>query len=202
MMRNVRRWCVVGSLTLAVSVASGCGDDDAPTNQRGFSGKGGVKPATAGRKKPAGREKAEAVAAAEPAKPKRPRSEPLTRENFGPETRDPFKSFLNDQTLDAVEEAPVVAERQREVRMAGYNFEDLSLAGIIRSKRGVGPRALFVASDGISGTIQQGEYFSRAEVLLSSVNAGYVEIEIVDENLAKGLNLATGETRAIYLKRE
>ena len=31
---------------------------------------------------------------------------------------------------------------------------------------------------------------------------GYVEIEIVDETLAKGLNLANGETRALYLKSE
>ena len=202
MIRRVQHWCITGTLILAVGAVSGCGEEEQESKQRGFGGQSDKKNATSGRKKTAGRENARPVAAAEPAKPKRPRSEPLTRENFGPETRDPFKSFLNDKTLDAVEEAPVVAERQREVRMAGYNFEDLSLAGIIRSKRGVGPRALFVASDGISGTIQQGEYFSRAEVLLSSVNAGYVEIEIVDENLAKGLNLATGETRAIYLKRE
>ncbi len=132
----------------------------------------------------------------------RVKSDPLTRENFGPEMRDPFRSFLIDETIQAAEEAPVIAERQREVHMRTYNFEDLSLIGIIRSKRGVEPRALFVATDGISGTIKQGQYFSRAEVLLSSVNTGYVEIEIVDENLAKGLNLTNGETRAIYLKRE
>jgi Tfp pilus assembly protein PilP len=139
--------------------------------------------------------------AANGAKPSR-KSDPLTREDFGPDLRDPFKSFLIDETIQAADEAPVVAERQRNVQMPSYNFEDLSLVGIIRSKRGVEPRALFVATDGISGTIKQGQYFSRAEVLLSSVNTGYVEIEIVDENLAKGLNLTNGETRAIYLKRE
>ena len=197
--RELLRLAAAASLVLCV----GCGDsDEEPTSSvRGAPPPRGGAPKEAGpavgSRSPSNPAQVDAAAAVT-----RPKSEPLTRENFGPETRDPFRSFLADDDLEPIEEAPVVAERQREVRMAGYNFEDLSLVGIIRSKKGVTPRALFVATDGISGAIKQGEYFSRAEVLLSSVNDGYVEIEIVDENLAKGLNLANGETRALYLKSE
>ena len=86
--------------------------------------------------------------------------------------------------------------------MAEYNFEDLELIGIVHSGRDVQPRALWVGTDGKSKTIKQGEYFSRAEVLLATVNRDYVEIEVVDDELAKGLNMARGERRAVYLKQE
>lgn len=177
-----------------------CGGNDAEVNVRGGAPK--LPSAASGKAKTARAEKPQTAAAEQAAPEKRAKSEPLTRENFGPDMRDPFRSFLVDETIQAGDEEPVIAERQREVQMPSYNFEDLTLVGIIGSKRGIEPRALFIATDGISGTIQQGQYFSRAEVLLSSVNTGYVEIEIVDENLAKGLNLTNGETRAIYLKRE
>lgn len=161
-----------------------------------------LKAGSSGKAKPARAERPQSASPEQAAPAEQAKSDPLTRENFGPGMRDPFKSFLIDETIQAADEEPVIAERQREVHMPSYNFEDLTLVGIIGSKRGIEPRALFIATDGISGTIQQGQYFSRAEVLLSSVNTGYVEIEIVDENLAKGLNLTNGETRAIYLKRE
>lgn len=202
-MRALRRELVRIAAAASLTLCMGCGDSEEPKspNVRGAPAPRGAAPKEAkpavGARSPSNQAPAETTP-----KPTRPKSEPLTRENFGPETRDPFRSFLADDDLEPIEEAPVVAERQREVRMAGYNFEDLSLVGIIRSKKGVTPRALFVGTDGISGSIKQGEYFSRAEVLLSSVNDGYVEIEIVDENLAKGLNLANGETRALYLKSE
>ncbi|MGB1699010.1 MAG: hypothetical protein ACPHRO_03580 [Nannocystaceae bacterium] len=190
---------LVLSLLMGLSTAA-CGDDQSATPARSKA----KKPQTTRTSNP--KESAANVAgnsaAGKEAQVARAKSDPLTRENFGPEMRDPFKSFLVDETIQAAEEAPVIAERQRDVQMPTYNFEDLTLVGIIRSKRGVEPRALFVATDGFSGTIQQGQYFSRAEVLLSSVNSGYIEIEIVDENLAKGLNLTNGETRAIYLKGE
>jgi hypothetical protein len=64
------------------------------------------------------------------------------------------------------------------------------------------PRALFVASDGRSQAIKQGEYFSSAEVLLAAVNRDYVEIEVVDDDLASSLNLQRGERRAIQLRNE
>jgi len=195
--RNVTlKTLVAVAVALAVvTPTTGCADDPparAPKKAKSAAAKN--RPESAKNRRGQGEESAPAEA--------RVKSDPLTRENFGPEMRDPFRSFLIDETIQAAEEAPVIAERQRDVQMRTYNFEDLSLIGIIRSKRGVEPRALFVATDGISGTIKQGQYFSRAEVLLSSVNTGYVEIEIVDENLAKGLNLTNGETRAIYLKRE
>jgi Tfp pilus assembly protein PilP len=126
----------------------------------------------------------------------------LSREDFGPTTRDPFQAFIGLDDKTAVEAPVVPILRQRDVKLAEYDFGDLTLIAIVRSPRGVRPRALFRATDGKSKTIQQGEYFSRAEVLLASVNRDYVEIEIVDEELAKSLGLARGETRAIYLKKE
>jgi hypothetical protein len=59
-----------------------------------------------------------------------------------------------------------------------------------------------LASDGKSKTITQGEYFSTAEVLLAAVNRDYVEIEVVDDDLASSLNLQRGERRALYLKTD
>ena len=82
-------------------------------------------------------------------------------------------------------------------------FEDLKLVAIANSRRsGVRPRALFVAGDGYSSAVRQGEYFSSAEVLLVAVNRDYVEIEVVDEELAASLGMQRGERRALYLRNE
>jgi Tfp pilus assembly protein PilP len=86
--------------------------------------------------------------------------------------------------------------------MPEYAFEDLKLVAIVNSGRSIVPRALFVGSDGRSKAVRQGEYFSSAEVLLAAVNRDYVEIEIVDEELASSLNMQRGDRRAIYLRNE
>jgi hypothetical protein len=59
-----------------------------------------------------------------------------------------------------------------------------------------------VAGDGYSSAVRQGEYFSSAEVLLAAVNRDYVEIEVVDEELAASLGMQRGERRALYLRNE
>lgn len=200
MLRNESK-LIIGAVALALSTAA-CGGSEGQTSERGAptvkgpAGDGGAPVAA----QPVG-----PIAegdAPPPVRPDRPRKI-LTREDFGPETRDPFESFM-DLSLapQAAETSPLLAPRQRDVRLSTYNFEDLKLIGIVMSGRGVQPRALFVSTDGKSKTIKQGEYFSRAEVLLANVNRDYVEIEVVDEELAKGLNLAAGETRAIYLKND
>ena len=38
--------------------------------------------------------------------------------------------------------------------------------------------------------------------MLAAVNRDYVEIEVVDDDLASSLNLQRGERRAIYLRNE
>lgn len=124
----------------------------------------------------------------------------LTRDSFAQGARDPFERQSESPQKTVVADLP--RKRQREVRFSGYNFEDLRLIAIVRSGKNIPPRALFVGSDGVSKSIQQGEYFSRSEVLLASVNSDYVEIEIVDEELAQGLNMEQGERRAIYLKQD
>jgi Tfp pilus assembly protein PilP len=124
----------------------------------------------------------------------------LTHEDFGPHARDPFQTYQAPELVGAPVEPDHV--RQRDVRMPNYDFEDLRLIAIVRSGASIRPRALFVGNDGISKPITQGEYFSRNEVMLATVNSDYIEIEIVDEELAKGLNMTRGERRAIYLKRE
>jgi hypothetical protein len=133
------------------------------------------------------------AAAPEPARPKIV----LTRDDFGPASRDPFQNFMAGS-------APIVEavrpRAEREVKLAEFAFEDLRLVAIVNSGRNIVPRALFVASDGRSKSVSQGEYFSRAEVLLASVNRDYVEIEVIDEELATSLNMTRGERRAIYLK--
>lgn len=114
--------------------------------------------------------------------------------------RDPFLSFVAND--DPIPEPPATSVRaERRVRMAGYAFEDLKLISIVNG-RGVAPRALFLASDGKSKTIKQGEYFSSAEVKLAAVNRDYVEIEVVDDDLGSSLNLQRGERRAIYLRTD
>ena len=133
--------------------------------------------------------------------PKRARRE-LTREDFELSTRDPFQGFvIGDSPAEEVQVAEASIAARRAV-MSEYDFEDLKLVGIVMSKGAIQSRALFVASDHKSYTVKQGEYFSRAEVLLAAINHDYIEIEVVDEDLAGGLNLAQGERRAIYLKTE
>lgn len=125
----------------------------------------------------------------------------LDRTSFAGRTRDPFQSF---KVADALEEATVavVQPRSRKVELSQYDFGDLTLITTVQSSRGITPRAQFLATDGKSKVVRQGEYFSRAEVLLAAVNRDYIEIEVVDEELAEGLNMAAGERRAIYLKDE
>lgn len=113
--------------------------------------------------------------------------------------RDPFQSFV---AAEIIEPEPDRPRAERRVRMPTYAFEDLKLIAIVNSGRGIRPRALFLASDGKSKTIKQGEYFSSAEVLLAAVNRDYVEIEVVDDDLASSLNLQRGERRAIYLRTD
>ncbi len=114
--------------------------------------------------------------------------------------RDPFLSFVASELV--VPEPDRSRSADRTVEMPQYSFEDLKLIAIVDAGRGMKPRALFVASDGKSHSIKQGEYFSSAEVLLAAVNRDYVEIEVVDDDLASSLNLQRGERRAIYLRNE
>ena len=194
------------AVAVAMPVLSGCGDDEVGTTTvRGLGGDGSPAP-KAPAKKPAkdgakadAAEAAPAPESAEPARPDRPQII-LTREDFSEGARDPFQGFLPID--DEVPGETIATTKSRDVKMAGYGFEDLTLIGIVRSGRSVQPRALFVSNDGKSKTIRQGEYFSRAEVLLAAVNRDYVEIEVVDEEKAHGLNWPVGERRAIYLKDE
>ncbi|MFO0636222.1 MAG: hypothetical protein U0168_25600 [Nannocystaceae bacterium] len=114
--------------------------------------------------------------------------------------RDPFVSFVANDVVVPEPDRPRV--KRRDVEMRQYAFEDLKLVAIVNAGRNMRPRALFVASDGFSRPIEQGEYFSSAEVLLAAVNRDYVEIEVVDDDLASSLNLQRGERRAIYLRNE
>lgn len=113
--------------------------------------------------------------------------------------RDPFHSFVATEAVIA-EPTPLRAERR--VKMANYSFEELKLITIVSAGAGIRPRALFLASDGKSKTIRQGEYFSSSEVKLATVNRDYVEIEVVDTDLGSSLNLQRGERRAIYLRND
>ena len=174
-----------------------CEDEAEPVGQRGAPG------AAAGGTPSRARGAAADESGPETADPQadgaqRPRPV-LTREDFSLLTRDPFQTFLGAQVVEVEPDRP---RAQRDVKLAGHNFEDLKLIAIVRSGRGIVPRALFLASDGKSQTVHQGEYFSRAEVLLAAVNRDYIEIEVVDEALASGLHMARGERRAIYLKNE
>jgi Tfp pilus assembly protein PilP len=114
--------------------------------------------------------------------------------------RDPFQGLVEAEPVQP-EPDPIRAERA--VLLRQYSFEDLKLVAIANSRRsGVQPRALFVAGDGYSDAVRQGEYFSSAEVLLVAVNRDYVEIEVVDEELAASLGMQRGERRALYLRNE
>lgn len=186
------RWSMMTTLAWGTPLAWGCGGDEpATTVQRGVPGK----------KK---RKKTIKKIAEVELPPTRPDERPapvLTRETFSREARDPFRPYLPVQTTD-VEVSNVDDVKHRAVRMRNYDFDDLRLIAIVRSGRRVRPRALFVGTDGISKSVEQGQYFSRNEVLLATVNSDYIEIEIVDEELAGGLEMQRGERRAIYLNKE
>ncbi len=193
----------IASLLLLAALAPGCVDDGGAK----VNAKRGVPADAAGADK-----------AAAPAKPKSAATEPegeadadllpsqlparppvaLDSKSFG-RRRDPF---LNAVVSDVVVPEPTRQRADRKVEMGQYAFEDLKLIAIVNAGPGMRPRALFVASDGHSGAVEQGKYFSSAEVLLAAVNRDYVEIEVVDDDLASSLNLQRGERRAIYLRNE
>jgi len=176
-----------------------CGEDEVVATERGAPALSiGSSPAQSGAAKP------KTVAPtpggegeAEVGGPPRPRIT-LDSKSFA-RRRDPFQSFVAAEMLVSQPESP---RTDRKVQMANYAFEDLKLIAIVNSGLGITPRALFLATDGKSQTIQQGEYFSSAEVLLAAVNRDYVEIEVVDDDLAGSLNLQRGERRAIYLRND
>jgi Tfp pilus assembly protein PilP len=187
---------LVLGLVLPLSGGAGCEEELPQVQQRGIPG-GAKGVDKKGSRRSGAAEQPEETKAAAVAERPRPI---LTRDDFHPElTRDPFQSFLGTQVVELRPERP---RAQRDVKLGDYNFEDLKLIAIVHSGRNVVPRALFLATDGRSKTIKQGEYFSRAEVLLAAVNRDYVEVEVVDEDLAGGLNLTRGERRALYLKTE
>lgn len=189
-------------MVFSVLLASGCSEDEPVTTQRGLPP--GAKAAGGKDGKAASRRKGKSAASksAEDEEdeeleelPDRP-SVALDSRSFT-RRRDPFQRFQAPTKIEAEPDRP---RAERKVKMSTYAFEDLKLIAIVNSGRGIRPRALFLASDGKSKTIQQGEYFSTAEVLLAAVNRDYVEIEVVDDDLASSLNLQRGERRALYLK--
>lgn len=218
-LRGRRRPRAVGAVVLASALAlpgaGGCGEEELPqTGSRGVPGgakkgdakkdaKGdatkAAKSAPATKAAPAG--EAPGAAEGEPAVdpgPKRP--PPVLDATSFVRRRDPFQGLVDAEPVQP-EPDPIRAERAVVLRQ--YSFEDLKLVAIANSRRsGVRPRALFVAGDGISGAVRQGEYFSSAEVLLVAVNRDYVEIEVVDEELAASLAMQRGERRALYLRNE
>lgn len=197
---------------LVLSTAA-CGEDELPATQsRGVpgakkkdadakDGKGGAKAAAKRPAKAAPAGEAPLVGEGEPevdAGPKRP--PPILDATSFVRRRDPFQGLVESEPVQP-EPDPIRAERAVVLRQ--YSFEDLKLVAIANSRRsGVRPRALFVAGDGYSGAVRQGEYFSSAEVLLVAVNRDYVEIEVVDEELAASLAMKRGERRALYLRNE
>lgn len=193
---------------LGMSTLAGCGGDEAQvTQQRGMGQGNNIKidakapaPADGGSRRtaPAG-EAPVADPNAPPVRPDRPKPV-ISREDFAASARDPFHTYVS--TLLDDQPAPVeVLDKQRNVKLSEYDFEELKLIAIVNAGRNVEPRALFVASsDQKSKTVRQGEYFSSAEVLLASVNRDYIEIEIMDPELTPGWNLERGERKVIYLK--
>lgn len=190
---------------LALAVAA-CGEDELPVQQtRGVPGgakkKGEGKAATTRRTTTAPAAGSEAGLLAEEPEAKGPkRPPPILDATSFVRRRDPFQGLVDDAPVQP-EPDPIRAERA--VKLRQYSFEDLKLVAIANTRRaGVSPRALFVAGDGFSGAVRQGEFFSSAEVLLVAVNRDYVEIEVVDEELAASLGMQRGERRALYLRNE
>lgn len=183
-----------------------CGDEELPaTGQRGIPG--GAKKSKGDAKRPAARtpaaggsEAAPELALAEEEEPGVKRPPPQLDQTSFTRRRDPFRGFVAAEPVQP-EPDPIRAERQVQLRQ--YSFEDLRLVAIANTRRsGVRPKVLFVAGDGISGSVSQGEFFSSAEVLLAAVNRDYVEIEVVDEELAASLGMQRGERRALYLRKD
>ncbi|MEM6292674.1 MAG: hypothetical protein AAGA54_15485 [Myxococcota bacterium] len=183
-------------LVCLLATAAGCGEDTPTTGQRGLSGDAKKK-----QKKDGGATPTSKTAGDDEVVDEGPPRPPVALDSKSfQRRRDPFLSFVAGD--DALPEPPVTSIRaERRVSMAAYAFEDLKLISIVNG-RGVVPRALFLASDGKSKTIKQGEYFSSAEVKLAAVNRDYVEIEVVDDDLGSSLNLQRGERRAIYLRTD
>ncbi len=190
---------------LLVTPALGCGEDEVKaTAVRGVPG--AKKPRQKGAGK-AGSRRTNAPAASAGGVELEPDAEPLPQRPLPTldatafaKRRDPFQGFVASEPVRA-EPDPIRAER--EVRLRQYSFDDLRLIVIANSRRaGVRPQARFLATDGVSGTVQQGEHFSSAEVLLAAVNQGYVEIQVVDEKLATSLGMENGERRALYLTQD
>ncbi len=195
----------------------GCGgEEEAQTSQRGLppgtkkiDAKDGSKAAAGESKAPAGGGSRRSTQAgggqveAPPAEPERPRPPRpvLSREDFAAGARDPFHTYVS---LAAPDPVPVeVIEKQRAVKLAEYEFEQLKLIAIVNAGRNVEPRALFLSpTDKKSKSVKQGEYFSSAEVLLASVNRDYIEVEVVDPELIPSWNMERGERRVIYLKND
>ena len=179
----------------ALAVAVGCGDDEKTTGQRGAPA--GAQPIN--NPPPAAVAAGGAAGEEDEVDPGPPRPPVALDSKSFSRRRDPFQSFVATEEIIAEPDRP---RAERKVKFAAYAFEDLKLIAIVNSGRGIRPRALFLASDSKSKTIKQGEYFSSAEVLLAAVNRDYVEIEVVDDDLASSLNLQRGERRAIYLKND
>lgn len=216
-MRRIPTISVVRSAAFALVLTSACVDDGGAevSKQRGSPGlKGGggggsgakaAAPAKSGGgsgTKPSGpsprgaapAEDDEALPSELPARP----PIALDAKSFQ-RRRDPFLSFVANEIVVPEPDRP---RADRKVEMQQYAFEDLKLVAIVNAGRNLRPRALFVASDGRSRSIMQGQYFSSAELLLAAVNRDYVEVEVVDDDLASSLNLQRGERRAIYLRNE
>ncbi|HLT37815.1 MAG TPA: hypothetical protein VK034_16100 [Enhygromyxa sp.] len=202
------------ALALLLVSSSGlvaCGDEAQVTQQRGMGDKGlKINNSSPGGGKPAGDSRRTSTSnnnAAQPeAQPElefeKPKRAELTRDDFSGRARDPFHNYAAAQTLTAPEQVEIV-RKEREVKLAEYDFDELKLIAIVNAGRSVAPRALFLASaDNKSKSVKQGEYFSSAEVLLASVNRDYIEIEVVDPELTPGWNLERGERRVIYLKEK
>lgn len=193
-------WILSGLVALATV---SCVDDGGAevTAKRGVpAGKGGdgktpakAAPATAATPVGDGGGDSEALPSELPARP----PVALDAKSFS-KRRDPFFRFVAAEIVVPEPDRPRAA---RKVEMPGYAFEDLKLVAIVTG-RGLKPRAVFVGSDGRSKSIVQGQYFSSAEVLLAAVNRDYVEVEVVDDDLASSLNLQRGERRAVYLRNE
>jgi Tfp pilus assembly protein PilP len=191
---------ILGGVLGGVPASAGsmaCGDEPV-ASQRGVPG--GTSKAKAQTKTgKTGKAAAEQEGAQPEVRPEPPRPPVALDAKAFSRRRDPFQVYVAPQAVVA---EPDKVRAERKVKMGKYAFEDLRLVAIVNSGRGVVPRALFLASDGKSKTIRQGEYFSSAEVLLAAVNRDYVEIEVVDDDLASSLNLQRGERRALYLRTD
>ncbi len=188
-------------LALLVGTAAGCGPgDEKPAAVRGLKNvpKPGGAAAQNGGSRRTGVTRAGGDDGVVDEGPERP---PITLdEKSFSRRRDPFRTFVVTERPEPEPDSPRAA---RKVKLAQYGFEDLRLVIIVNSgRRGIKPRAQFVGGDGRSGTVMQGEYFSSAEVLLAAVNRDYVEVEVVDEDLASALGLKRGERRTIFLRND